>query len=252
MITICLTHFRSLTLANLEAALYSVRRQDFVGVEQVIVYDNNTDDDYVSIYDVIKAAQFPVPWRVISSKHGDLAREQAWSTNATVREAKSPWVFYTRADYLLDFDMLRKFRHVVDSRHEGWDGFIVGHGCHLGIGITEVEQTAWRSVGPKVLNGIVYDYTEIDSGVWMARRDTYDRVGGFDERLSAWGHAQTEFQHRVFKGGVEFVRIPEVLFWHPGHGGAKDMDKANQQLAIVGTDLKMMWSRYHGASPYGS
>jgi GT2 family glycosyltransferase len=85
----------------------------------------------------------------------------------------------------------------------------------------------------------------------MARRGTYDRIGGFDERLSAWGHAQTEFQYRMHRGGVEFVRLPETLFYHPGHGGDKDMGLANQQLAEVGTDLKVMWARYHGESPYG-
>jgi len=142
---------------------------------------------------------------------------------------------------------------VVAGKPVGWDGFVVSHGCHLGIGVAECERTEWRRVGPApCLHGINYDYTEIDSGVWMMRRDTYDRVGGFDERLAAWGHAQTEFQHRVHLAGVEFVRIPQVLFWHPGHGGAKDMEQANRQLSAVGTDLRLMWSRYHGVSPYGN
>jgi GT2 family glycosyltransferase len=251
MITICFTYFKSLTLQNLDAALYSVSRQDLSLVEEIIIVDNDTPDAVEEIEAIVALQHFPVPARVISYKHGDLSRCQAWSTNATVRLATSPWVFYTRADYLLDFTMLGKFIDVAGSKPEGWDGFIVSHGAHLGNTITECEATGWRVTGPRHLGGIVYDYTEIDSGVWMARRDTYDRIGGFDERLFAWGHAQTEFQYRMYLAGVEFVRIPEVLFCHPGHGGDKDMDLAMKQLAAQGTDLKAMWARYHGVSPYG-
>lgn len=240
MITICLTYFKSLTLANLAAALYSVRRQDLMRVREIVIVDNDTPDDEKYIEAVINAANLPGLVRFVSFKHGDPTRAQAWSTNATVRLALTPWVFYTRADYLLDFSILSKFIDVVDSKPKDWEGFIVSNGCHLGQDIYEVEKSPWREHGTRVLQGIVYDYTEIDSGVWMARRNTYDRIGGFDERLSAWGHAQTEFQYRMHLGGVEFVRLPETLFYHPGHGGDKDMGLANQQLAVVGTDLKVM------------
>jgi hypothetical protein len=250
MITICFTYFKSLTLENLRAALYSVRTQDLALASELVIVDNATADSEQDIQAEIDSQHFPIPTRLCSVKHGDPTREQAWSTNLTVRQGRG-WVFYTRADYLLDPSILNKFSAVVACKPTDWDGFIVSHGCHLGNSIGEVEQTTWRTNGTRVLNGIVYDYTEVDSGVWMARRETFDRVGGFDERLSSWGHAQTEFQYRMFGAGVEFVRIPETLFYHPAHGGAKDMDRANQQLATVGTNLKMMWARYHGESPYG-
>lgn len=252
MITICFTYFKSLTLANLAAALYSVSRQDLSRVFEIVIVDNDTADGADAIEMVAEGLNFPVPVRVVSRKHGDDTKAHAWATNFTVREARTPWVFYTRADYLLDFGMLKKFLDVLDSKPSDWDGFIVSHGCHLGIPIGECELTNWREHGPRVFQGIEFDYTEIDSGVWMARRETFDRVGGLDEQLSAWGHSQTEFQHRVHAAGVNFFRICETLFFHPHHGGAKDMDQANQQLAAQGTDLKIMWARYHGVSPYGS
>lgn len=83
------------------------------------------------------------------------------------------------------------------------------------------------------------------------RKSAWKAVGGMNESLTAWGHAQTDFQYRLWKSGVEFVRIPEVLFWHPAHGGEKDIDLAHRQLAASGGDLKMMWTRYEGTSPYG-
>jgi GT2 family glycosyltransferase len=250
MITIAFTYFKSLTLANLAAALYSVRRQDLSQVSDVVVMDNDTIDSARNIQAVIDAQAFSVPSYMVSIKHGDPSKAQAWSTNFTVRHARAPWVFYTRADYLLDFDMLKKFVAIVDSKPKNWNGFIVSNGGFLHVPIGEVEQTSWRIYGSsslRLLHNTVYDYTVVDSGVWMARRASFV---GFDERLSAWGHAQTEFQWRMHQAGVEFVRIPETLFWHPAHGGEKDIDVAHAQLAAQGGDLKAMWARYHGVSPY--
>jgi len=249
-LTICLTYFRSLSLANLAASLFSVRQQEMDRVNSVVIVDNNTDDSIRDVLEVINAADLHVPVDFSSFKHKDTAKAQAWSTNVTVRRAQTTWVFYTRADYLLNFDIVRKFLAIVDSKPDTWEGFLVSHGCHLGNSIAECEATTWRESGPRVLHGVEYDYTEIDSGVWMARRETFDRIGGFDERLSAWGHAQTEFQHRMFTAGVEFVRVPEVLFFHPAHGGEKDIEVGHRQLRDLGLDIREMWERYPGPKFY--
>lgn len=250
-VTICFTYFKSLTLENLDASLYSVSRQDMSGVDEIVVVDNDSPDSERAIQEVIAAQRFAVPVRLVSVKHGtDAMRGHAWSTNYTVRRAWSPWVFYTRADYLLDFSMLGKFLAVVRSKPEGWEGFIVSHGCHLSLDVKACEASPWRERGPRIFSGVEYDYTEIDAGVWMTKRDTYERVGGMNEKLSAWGHSQTEFQHRIYEAGVEFVRLKETLFFHPHHGAERDIDNAHRQLEEVGGDLKQMWKRYHGESPY--
>lgn len=251
MITICFTYFRNLSLTNLAAALYSISKQDLSRVERIVIVDNNTDDASQNIQNIISSSELPTPVMFISTKHGDLKKTHAWSTNFAVARAETPWVFFTRADYLLDFDVIKKFVAVIDSRAEDWDGFIVSNGRHLGQSVERCEQFPWRSMGPHIFNGVDYDYTEIDSGVWMMRTGTFHLVGGLDERLSAWGHSQTEFQHRVYLAGIEFVRIKETLFFHPSHGGSKDIDLANLQLTQQHMDLRSMWARYHGVSPYG-
>lgn len=243
-ITIGFTYFKSLTLAHLEAALYSVSRQDFSRVERVVVLDNDTLDTVEQIQGVIDGMRFPVPVALTSCKHGDASRRQSWSTNATVILANTPWVFYTRADYVLDFDILRRFVEVIDRKPD-WNGFVVSNGCFLHNEIG----SAWRETGPR-FTGTVYDYTIIDSGVWMARLDAYNSVGGFDENLTAWGHQQTHFQWKMHKAGVEFVRIPEVLFYHLNHGGDKDITLAHQQARELGLNVNEMWARYHGPKVY--
>ncbi len=253
MITICLAYFKSLTLANLAAALYSVKQQDLACVERILVFDNDTQDSLYDVNSVVNELQFSIPVVVVSVKHGDATKTHAWSTNQAVNLVSTPWVLFTRADYILSFGLVRKFLDVKRSYPHEWNGFVTSNGCHLQHTVEECELTGWRTFGPRILgeNG-AFDYTLIDSGVWMARPTAFDAVDGLDERLTAWGHAQTDFQYRLYKSGVDFVRIPEVLFWHPHHGGAKDIDLAHRQLAGVGVNLKECWARYHGVSPYGN
>jgi hypothetical protein len=250
MITICLTYFRSLTLANLAAALYSVRRQDLSSVSALVVVDNNTDDPAAAIQWCLDAEAFPVPVQLRSFKHGDVSRTHAWSTNVAVQEVATPWVLFTRADYLLDFSTVRKFAAIAQAHGPDWNGFITGNGCHLSEDIATCELTPWRTQGPRLFRGIEFDYTCIDAGVWMARRAGFDRVGGLDERLTRWGHAQTHFQYKLHAAGTECIRIPETLFYHPHHDAARDLDVAHQQLRDHGLDLQALWARHEGAQPY--
>ncbi len=248
-VSICFTYFKSLELANLEAALYSVRQQDLTDIESLIIVDNDTTSTTEEIHSVLDKLQFPVPILMHSIKHGDPAYTHSWSTNKAVSLAITPWILFTRADYLLRFDMIQKFVEVVKSKESDWNGFITSNGCHLANGIADCEQTNWRDVGPSIFQGAVFDYTSIDAGVWMTRHQAFDDVGGLDERLNVWGHAQTHFQWRMHLAGVEFVRIPEVMFFHPHHGAPRDIGLAHQQLRDYGIDIKELWKR-NGWSPY--
>jgi hypothetical protein len=245
MITICLTYFKSLTLENLDAALYTVQQQDLSLVEEIVIVDNDTADSEVAILDVVESFGFPVPKRVLSFKHGDHDKTHAWSSNVAVAEVQTPWVFFTRADYLLAFDAVKKFAAIAEGNR-----FVTSNGCHLQNTIDECDRTSWREEGPQIFGGVTFDYTLIDAGVWMARKDAVEAIGGLDENLTAWGHAQTDFQHRLYNAGTTFVRINETLFWHPFHGAPRDIDVAHAQLAAKGADLREMWKRYEGVSPY--
>jgi len=250
-ITICLTYFRSLSLANLGAALHSIRQQDMTHVESLVIIDNNTADALTDILSLVESFEFSVPVNLNSFKHGDAAKTHSWSTNVAVQKAFTPWILFTRADYLLDFDAVAQFAAAATSDNQ----FIVSRYFDVGVDIARCEQTDWRRQGPSVLQhfGREYDHVLIDAGVWMTRKDIFNKVGGMDETLVAWGHAQTVFQHKVYRAGVEFVKLPSVLFYHPAHGyeTPRDHAVARQQLQTLGLDLVEMWSRYTGAeNPY--
>lgn len=251
--TIALTYFRSLTLANLKAALFSVRQQDLSAVKGIIIFDNNTTDSVEAIQAVVDSMAFPVPVTVCSSKHGDPVLTHSWSTNQAVRHTSTPWVLFTRADYVLDVNLVQKFMEIVESKPAEWDGFITGNVYHLAVNIEACNETEWHRKGPHVLRkllGAEQDYTCIDAGVWMARRSAFERTQGLDETLTMWGHAQTHFQWKLYTTGTEFVRIPEVMFYHPQHTALRNLDDAHQQLRNHGINLKELWARYEGVQPY--
>lgn len=250
MISICFVHFKPLTVANLEASLYSVRQQDLSRVREIVFIDNDSGTSVETIHRTFDTLDFPCALHTRFFRHGDSSKTHPWSSNQAMKLVSQPWILFTRADYLLEPSLLGKFSNIVTSRPEGWSGFVTASGCHLPLPVETYEQLGWRVQGLSWMQGAVYDYTHIDAGVWMARKAACDHVGGLDERLSAWGHAQTHFQWKLYKDGVEFVRVPEVLFYHPAHGGEKNLGVAHRQLADIGLDIRELWARYDGPRIY--
>ena len=191
---------------------------------------------------------FTVPVYFSSFKHRDKTKTHAWSTNAAVERAQTSWVFFTRADYILDWGIVNEFVQIADKKPEDWNGFITSYGFHLNHDIGHVNFTNWRHVDefPRHLPGVLIDYSKVDTGVWMMPKAGFNAVGGLDERLSAWGHAQTHFQHKLWEAGTEFVVIPKTMFFHPLHSAERDLDLANRQIAEIGADLRGMWARHPG------
>jgi glycosyltransferase involved in cell wall biosynthesis len=253
-VTVSLTYFKSLTLDHLRAALHSIRKQAFLdSVQELVVVDNDTADTQPEIAAVINEAQFTIPTRLLSFKHGDANKTHSWSANVAFRESRTNWTFFTRADYLLDPGFIVRCLQQAAARSQGWDGFVTGDCFWLHTDIAAVEATAWRREGAAVLRnlpGTIAAHSIIDTGVWMTTRAAFERVNGLDENLTAWGHAQTHFQWKLHQAGTEMVRIPEVLYYHPHHGAPRDLSVANAQLAQQGIDIKDLWKRYDGEHIY--
>lgn len=247
MISICLTYFRSLTLANLDAALFSVRQQDLSRVSELILLDNNTKDRVEEILELVGRHQFPIPTPIYSDKHGNSTRTHPWSTNTVVRQAQSPWVFFTRADYVLEFDAVARM-----AAEATMNQFVVGNFFDVNADVAQCEETNWRARGPGVLRQYGYEchHAMIDSGVWLTTQENFQKVNGLDESLYAWGHAQTVFQHKLFKIDVPIVQAPGILYYHIKHAAERDMSLAHAQLHQLGLDAKTLWNRFPGQNPY--
>jgi hypothetical protein len=252
-VTIFLVHFRALGLdvRYLKNALYSLRQQDHDDIiDQIIVFDNDSELDPIDIMKLIKSFNFNVYTDLIYDKHGDPNKRcQSWSVNECFRNfdprfARNDWILFTRSDYILDFNLVKKFDEVVQSHPSPWRGFVTSYAYHMAyderndqriIGYRDLEPTNWRTEGTQRLlegiNGWKVDSSNTDAGVWLTRHSLWDAVGGLNENLKAWGLQQTVFQQALTESGVEVYQIPEYLFFHQHHGGEfRDYDKAIEEL----------------------
>lgn len=241
---VAFVYFNTLSLDHLDAAWYALSKQRFEGVTAVRFLDNNTPDDKNAIAKVLLRYKMPVPVHIESCKHGDPTRTQSWSVNTSVRSVTTPLVFFTRADYILDFDCLQAFRWEWMQHHPDWRGFVTSYAYHMAydargdqrtIGFRDIEQHDWRTLGAYILrhavNGWDVTSSDTDAGVWLMRRADWEAVGGENEGLVAWGLQQTVFQQALHDAGVEIAQIPAYLFFHQHHGGTfRDYDRALAEL----------------------
>jgi hypothetical protein len=249
VIDICFIYFRTLTLDHLDAAWFTLAKQDFAGVQSVIFLDNNTDDDPEAIQAVLDRYPLPVPRILCFEKHGDSRRTQSWSVNrVTMGLARGPLVFLTRADFLLNYDCLAKMRAEYLSRDEARRNvFITSHchqmGCDAALSNLDVlaghsaRDAAWRSdpQGPASLLGVehanLFQMTHVDAGVWLTPRAPILAAAGLNEKMVAWGYQQQEFQRRLARQGTEMCALPEFLFHHQHHWAVRDVGQANAESA---------------------
>lgn len=91
-------------------------------------------------------------------------------------------------------------------------------------------------------SGSKYRMTSHVSSVLAVRRDLWDEVRGFDERLVGWGHDDIVFAQscRVLAGGVD--RIPGTV-WHLFHANSPERNNKTPLYRAAGTLAK----RYHAA-----
>ena len=51
---------------------------------------------------------------------------------------------------------------------------------------------------------------------FMARREVFERLHFLDDRLSGWGHDDTDFCLRAAQSGYGVVYVPRAVMWHRG------------------------------------
>jgi len=62
---------------------------------------------------------------------------------------------------------------------------------------------------------------DVDSGNGLVRRDVFEKMGGFDEKMFIY-FEETDFSFRVRKAGYRVVCMPRSKIWHEGSGTIKE------------------------------
>lgn len=240
-VDVCFVHFRTLNLLHLDAAWFSLSKQDFSLVNCVFFLDNNTPDSVESILEVLDRHPIPVPLYFCSDKHGNLNRTQSWSVNRVCKAAFGPWIFFTRSDYILSFDcMSRMMAASYPTLSTGGKPFVSGWCWQMAYdreaknidAHVDIEQYGWREEGMPALLQHPYAFrfheTDQDAGVWLTKKEYLEKVGWMNEGLISWGYQQSEFQ-RLLRNrvGVSCISVLDYLFAHQHHYADRNFDRAS-------------------------
>lgn len=246
-VSVCFVYFKTLALQHLDAAWYSLSKQDFSQVNHVYFLDNNTDDDLFAIQEVLNRYPLPVPVIFCSDKHGRSDRTQSWSVNRVCQMAQGPIIFFTRADYILAFDALALMvDRVRNSLAFDFKPFVSGWCWQMAYDreaanlneFVDVEQYGWREGGMAALMQHPYAFrfheTDRDAGVWCTLKAYLAEAGWMNEKLTSWGYQQSSFQTDLQRAGVRCEAIQDYLFAHQHHWAPRDFTKANEEYARFG------------------
>ena len=248
-VSICFVFFRGMNLEHLDAAWYSLSKQDLAHVNAVYFLDNNTTYSVKEISTVLWRYPFWKPGQLFSTydKHDNPLRTQSWSVNTVCQQAAGPWVFFTRADYILAFDALARMRAEILDRPT-WDQrrFVSGWCWQMAYdreaknidANIDIEQYGWRERGMPALLEHPYAFrfheTDQDAGVWFTAKDYLAEAGWMNEKLTSWGYQQSTFQRALRNNGITCSALPDYLFAHQHHYAVRDFDKARREYEQFG------------------
>ncbi|GAC1411197.1 MAG: glycosyltransferase family 2 protein [Candidatus Velthaea sp.] len=203
------TYNRLDTLQHVIPALLAqdIRPEDY----EVIVADSNSTDgtrEYLAsvVRDAPRVRHVPGPYT-----------GRAGARNAGIAQAAAPLVLFTDADIIASHDLLG--RHLARHAKAGGPRAVVG----LEVQVDSFEDYLRKSRTPG-LRGSLHppSRTHIDwlyfmTGNASVPRAELDRLGGFDEDFTGYGHEDLELGYRLRAAGLAIEYAPEAInyHWHP-------------------------------------
>lgn len=180
------------------------------GAFEVIVADSNSNDGTAEyLAEVARSAphvrHLPGPYT-----------GRAGARNAGIRASRAPIVLFTDADIIASEDLLS--RHL--ARHAKGPGRAV-IGCEIQVDSYDeylrksADPAARDPLHPAARKRLTWLY--FMTGNCSVRRSDLDRVGGFDEAFTGYGHEDLELGYRLQHAGVSIEYAPEAVnyHWHP-------------------------------------
>ena len=158
----------------LQDCLRSIRAQSYANVELIVVDNHSTDAT-----------------RAIAAKYADEVLvhgpERSAQVNEGVRHARGSFVYKVDSDFVLERDVIEQ---CVRAASEGYDAVVVHNSPDVRAGwIARIRK----------FEVDMYKYDLAHSSARFVREDVFERIGGFDETITAG--EDYDFQNRLNAGG---------------------------------------------------
>lgn len=176
----------------LDACLASISRQRYKNIE-VIVVDNNSTDQTKKI-----AKKYT---KNIYNK----GPERSAQVNYGVRIAKGKFIYKVDSDFVLDKDVISQ---CVDEANKGYEAIVVHN--------SPDTKVSWIAKIRK-FEVDMYKYDITHSSARFVRKDIYQRVGGFDESITAG--EDYDFQNKLNRIDTKtgFINAEALHLGEPTH-----------------------------------
>ena len=196
-----------------------------------------------------KSCEFPVIHRMVSSGHGGLPLAAA--RNEAVRHAPGRELVFLDVDCIPDIGLITQYRAALATREEA---VFQGETVYLPPGAvsTETSTQDLKQMGMKHpvhqghQAGEVLPHQLFWSLNFACRRETFERLGGFDERYQGYGGEDTDFAFHAAACGVPIKYVAALAFhqFHPS------FDPPLNHLASIVANARLFRQRW-GTWPMG-
>jgi glycosyltransferase involved in cell wall biosynthesis len=159
---------------TLGACLFSVKEQSYRDIE-IIVVDNSSADNTKEIA------------RKYTDKVFDRGPERSAQANYGVSQSKGYYVYKVDSDFVLDKDVIKQ---CVDEIEKGFDAIVVHNSPDVRV--------SWIARVRK-FEVDMYKYDLTYSSARFLKRDVYEKIGGFNEKITAG--EDYDFQNKLNRGG---------------------------------------------------
>ncbi|MGH7728936.1 MAG: glycosyltransferase family 2 protein [Vulcanimicrobiaceae bacterium] len=219
-------------LATLRTVIPSLLAQDLRADDyEIVVADSRSDDGTATYLASLGGRVRHLP--------GDYAGRAA-ARNAGIAAARGEIVLFTDADIIAAPDLLS--RHLAHHRRERGIAVV---GCELQVGSFEEYERLRdrpelrRPLHPPSRRRLSWLY--FLTGNASVRKESLERLGGFDESFTGYGHEDLELGYRLQAAGIRILYDGDAVdyHWHP-----VPHDEHERKMELAGRSTVRFWRKH--------
>lgn len=189
------------------------------GIEVVIVADEPTEEQ--GILDYIRRYPF-INWKVVVNDEDHPWRNPAKALNVGIRQATKRYILVMDPELEFYTDVIYELREKLDSYPEH---YAVGQVLFTDIS-EEIDEETLHKHGREL----------IPYGSIMAKKEYFERVGGYSEHYTEWGGEDDHLRKRLELVGICRLFFPDSVLIHREDMGKRTVSR-NEQRARIPRDV---------------